>query len=700
VRKIAGCDPGRGALIGAAFAAALFAWDLVRNASFSVMGVQNQALADTVFHQYLGRILALQGEVLAFMLALGVVAGALVRTALGGARRAGRWTLAALGVAHLSWSAGALVHAPQLFTEAMYDVGGWRADLQVWLTDHLSPFTARLPALAIGVAVLVGLARRLWRWRSSRAVAAPAALAAAAMLGGSTEAPAPKGPPNVLILAADSLRADLVPDDAVAPNLARLAARGTRLARTYTAIPRTFPSWVTLLTGRWPSTNNLRHMFPRAEQRAVDFRALPERLAGYESAVVSDFAGDIFSRIDLGFRRVVAPTFNFRSLVEERSLEVHPNLLPYVTGTLGRRLFPTVDEWAQLADAELVTDRAVDTLDDMAASGKPWLLTVFYGNAHFPYAAQWPHYRLFTDPAYRGRYRYHRPPDVTGAADETDADRAQIQGLFRGAIHEVDEGAARLLAHLAERGLDGNTIVVVVADHGENLGEDGNGIGHGEHLRGEAALRVPFVFAGPGLPAGKVLDGVARTVDLTPTLLGLLGQHPTDVDGADLGPWIRGEAPDPKLPAYVETGIWFSDKGKDFYQRERLPYPNVTGLGEIDHDHGDEVVLRREYAGLINVAKHRAWIEGDWKLVYVPLPDGVRFELYDEREHDGPDRAAEHPDVVARLRERLYAQAELYEQARVRAGYILPGPDTPSAWGRPLVPRVAAVSPPAAAGAE
>ncbi len=682
--------PGAG--LGGAFGLALFVWDLVQNAGFSVMGVENDTLTQAVMGQFLGLIVGMQGAVLACMTGLGALAGALVRLALGDVRHARRWTLAALVVAHASWLAGAIVHAPQLFTESLYDRGGWRASLQVFLTEHLSPWAARAPAVAIGVAVLAALAWRGWRRSRKVTAATGGALAAALALtaGAHPGPPVPGGRPNVLILAVDSLRADQVPDEILAPNLARLAARGTRVERAYTAIPRTFPSWVSLLTGRWPSTNNLRTMFPRAEQRARRFDALPERLAalGYETAVVSDFAGDIFTRIELGFQRVRAPIFRFSGLVEQRSLEVHPHFLPYVTGTWGRRLFPIVDEFAQLADARIVTDRAIETVDEMAATGRPWLLAVFYGNAHFPYAAQWPHYRKFTDPAYRGPYRYHRPPDVTGGAEETAADRAQIEGLFRGAIHEVDEGAGRLLAHLAETGLDRETIVVLVADHGENLGEHDHGVGHGEHLRGEAALRVPLLFAGPGLPEGVLRAGVARTVDMTPTVLGLLGVEKPPMDGADLGPWLRGEAPSPVPYAYVETGIWFSDQGEDFYQKLRLPYPSVLSLGEIDHAHGDEVVLRREWAQLINVAKHRALIEDHWKLIYMPLADGVRFELFDVREPGGPDRSAERPDVVARLREKLYAHAELHENAHVRGGYVLPGPLTPSPWGEPLVPRL------------
>ena len=702
----------RGALLGAALGTVLFLWALLANAGFSVMGVQNDTLTTMVFNDNLGLLVGTQIRIWAFMACLGALAGGLCRVALGGHRFADPLTLAALVIAHLSMAAGAVVYAPQLFTEQMYEKSGWRAALQLFLTDTLTPTQARVPAIllsgAVGATLLFRTARdrrgRIGLVVSGAALGFVWALSARSPGPGPADAPVPaKGsdtggltpirPPNVLILGVDSLRDDRLTDPRIMPNLSRLVAQGTRFTRAYTAIPRTFPSWVSLRTGRYPARNNLRHMFPRAEQRAEGFEALPTRLAalGYHSAVCSDFAGDIFTRIELGFDEVIAPTFRFPTLIEQRSVEIQSHLLPYVLGPFGRSIFPVVDELAQLADANLVSDRAIDAIDRLRAGGRPWLLTVFYGNAHFPYAAQWPHYRAFTDPGYSGRFRYHRPPDAEGlAGPPSETDARQIRGLFDGALQEVDEGAARLLAHLDAIGERAQTLIVVLSDHGEHLGEMDLGIGHGEHLRGENALQIPLVISGPGVPAGQTQGAVARSVDVVPTLLGLLGRPvtPGDFDGQDFSAALQGRGPAPSAGAYAETGIWFTDKGTDFFQRQRMPYPDVTGLCEVDKTHGAEVVLKREWAERVNVAKHRAWIEGDWKLIYVPLPDRVVFELYEIHEVPPVDRAAERPDLVARLSHALYFHAEWNEKAFVRNGYILPGPMAPCAEGSPLVPRL------------
>ena len=83
------------------------------------------------------------------------------------------------------------------------------------------------------------------------------------------------------------------------------------------------------------------------------------------------------------------------------------------------------------------------------------------------------------------------------------------------------------------------TLIAVLADHGEGLGE------HGESTHGlllyESTLRVPLVMAGPGVPAGRVLSEQVGTVDVLPTLVALLGlPAPEGVPGRDLSRLFKG----------------------------------------------------------------------------------------------------------------------------------------------------------------
>ena len=222
----------------------------------------------------------------------------------------------------------------------------------------------------------------------------------------------------MLLLAVDSLRADRVfaPDEARRfPALAGLAARGVRFREAHVTVPRTFPSFVTLLTGRWPHHHGIRHMFPTAEQRRSIGPALPSALAaaGYRTIALSDYAGEIFSRTPLGFTDIRVPYFDMKTIIGQRGLQVHPNLLPYATTALGRLLFPEVEALPEHADPDILADRAIRQLD--RAGERPFFMTVFFSTAHFPYAAPAPWYRKFADPKYAGAFRYAKAAAVTSA---------------------------------------------------------------------------------------------------------------------------------------------------------------------------------------------------------------------------------------------------------------------------------------------
>jgi arylsulfatase A-like enzyme len=491
--------------------------------------------------------------------------------------------------------------------------------------------------------------------------------------------------PNVLILAADSLRADrLVPK--TAPNLSRLAAKGTRFDSAYVSLPRTFPSWVTLLSGRHPHHHGIRSMFPRWEERTKDFDALPERLAnvGDTTEVVSDFAGDIFDRIDLGWTKTRVPTFDFRQLVRQRALERETPLMPFLHSRAGRSVFPVLREMSNAADPDMLASDVIEEIS--SARSNPFFLTVFFSTAHFPYAAPAPYYRKFTSPSYRGRFKYDRPVGLEREDAPDDADVAQVQGLYDGGVASIDAAAKRILSALERFGLADDTVVVVVADHGENLWEDGHGEGHGDHLFGDAVTHVPLVIFDPRKPGGQKIGAVVRDVDLAPTLYDLLGvDAPANLDGQSLAPWLSGGTTPPRL-AFAETGLWFTETIAGMDPALRIPYPPVSEMTEVDADHHDDVVLKKEMRDLVLVAKHRMVRDQRYKLVYVPCRAGVRYMLFDTESDPAEthDVAFEHPAEVSRLKGELWKWMLGDANMEGRGGYLLPrggalseGPDEP-----------------------
>ncbi len=637
-------------------------------------------------------------------LAIGLVAELLVRLRTARERSTARMLVesallvAALHAALVGWS---MADSPQLYAATWYARGGLARTAQVFATDWLG--TRGVLALAFLLAVAyVGPRRIVELARAGRAltlgVLATLALAAAAPdvrppaapgrpMNRSGRSPAPldgvhggrrrlgegRAGFNVLILAADSLRDDHV-DARRAPNLTALAARGTRFDRAYVSLPRTFSSWVTLLTGRHAHHHGIRSMFPTWEERAKDFDALPARFgrSGYGTGVVSDYAGDIFGRIDLGFGRVDTPTFDFRQLIRQKALERETPLLPILHSQLGRRIFPTMRELGAAADPRMLADDVESAL--AARKDEPFFLTVFFSTAHFPYAAPAPYYRRYTDRAYRGRFKYHKPMGL-GRADEVPPDEAdirQIQGLYDGAVSAVDDAIGRVLAGLDRLGLRERTIVVVTADHGETIFDHGRGQGHGDLLFGDEGTHVPLIVVDPRVTGGRHERRIVRDVDLAPTLYELAGvAAPADLDGRSLAPALRGEPITPRL-AYGETELWFTEEIPGLAPEMRMPYPGVVALTELDAR--NEIVLRREMMPVTRMARHRMVRDERWKLVYVPTRAGVRYILFDTEKDPAEltDVAGAHPLEVARLRGELWSWMLQDPSMEQRGGYLVP----------------------------
>jgi hypothetical protein len=159
----------------------------------------------------------------------------------------------------------------------------------------------------------------------------------------------------------------------------------------------------------------------------------------------------------------------------------------------------------------VVTESALRWVDGRGAD--PWMLWVHYFSAH-----QW---------------------------DSIDAVRS-IPGLperYDAALVDDDRAVGALLDGLTARGLAGSTVVVMLADHGESLGDHGWRT-HGAYLFPEL-VHVPFVIAVPGA-AGRSIGTVVPTAALTPTLLDLLSiEPPAAGDVESLVPLMAGTVPEP-----------------------------------------------------------------------------------------------------------------------------------------------------------
>lgn len=320
---------------------------------------------------------------------------------------------------------------------------------------------------------------------------------------------------NVLLVTLDTTRADRIGAWAPAtgsrapatPHLDALAARGTRFARAVSVTPLTLPAHSTLMTGLLPAAHGVRdnggfRLPPERVTLAEVFAAGGRRTGGFVSAYVLDRKWGIAQ----GFERY----FDDFDLAEQKSVDM---------GDIQRRGDETVAA-------------ATKWIDEVtAAPGAPFFAWVHLYDPHSPY-----------DPPEPFRSRHAGEP-------------------YNGEIAFTDSLVGELVAHLERRGVADRTLVAVIGDHGESLGEHGES-GHGYFVY-QPSSHVPFALAGPwpGL-AGRVVEAPVGQADLAVTLVELAGLADAAVrlepgQGRSLVPLIAGGAdPEGALQrGYAETFV-------------------------------------------------------------------------------------------------------------------------------------------------
>ncbi len=491
--------------------------------------------------------------------------------------------------------------------------------------------------------------------------------------------------PGIIVLASDSFRFDHFSGAGyhrqTTPTIDSLLQQGTVFSNAITPLPRTFRAWLSYLTGTYPHTHGVRHMFPTVDDREHIPPAVPDILGnhGWHSGVITDFAGDIFSRIDLGFRTVKAPEFTFVTLIKMRSLEIHWALLPYANTRFGRKVFPVIREFAHAGYPEFLGAEARQYIRARARKQEPFFLLVFFSANHFPYSAPDPYYRMFTDPEYDGDFKYHKPNLLKSGEDLTPEDIEHISALYDGAVRSVDEEIRKVLATLRDTGRDRNTWIIITSDHGENLYEGEMGIGHGEHLRGRNVVRIPLIIVPPPgrEPVTDRVDVPVSGIDIAPSILEMAGEPGSPgMAGLSLLPLMQSDDTAVQIfrtrPVFSETGLWFADWTEGFYQHQRVVYPDISKISRLDPFHQFQIVLKGETADLMEAAKHRMVMLDSLKLVMIPTRTGVLEEGY-VLGTDGKERPTDPSDPRFQpLRDALVSELTAKGDFEIMGDYFIP----------------------------
>jgi choline-sulfatase len=336
------------------------------------------------------------------------------------------------------------------------------------------------------------------------------------MVGNTAIAEVPRARPrNILLLTCDALRADHLGaygyPRPTSPNIDAFAREATVFANAVGQSAWTGPGIVSLLTGQYPAVHGMdtRHKVPDRFLQTVleDLGARGFRPAAFQAT------GDLYGNLGLGEEdqmRFTLPEL-LRRMRDEPFVIWHHlrnSHLPYNAGAELRALFHRPEVPPLPADH----------------------LTLLTGSAVIP----------------------------AGSVRWDAAEQPAIVDLYDAAVRQNDDDVGAALAALRELGLWDNTLVVLTADHAEELLEHGQ-VGHASTTQAgtlfEEVLRLPLIIRVPGTPGGRVVPGLAQPVDVMPTVLDALGL-PADarLQGRSLLPEIRGERDRvPRAVAFSDT---------------------------------------------------------------------------------------------------------------------------------------------------
>jgi len=324
---------------------------------------------------------------------------------------------------------------------------------------------------------------------------------------------------NVIVVLADTLRADHLgaygAHPRQSPFLDGLAAQSVLFENAWAASAQTAPSVLSLWSGVYPHRHGVQYYW-----RTDGFH--PRRVRG--EPVVPDelrLMSELFQAA--GYRTGAVVT--------------NPWLHPRFGFGRGFERFEHLPSQGRGAEAREGGSRVNQTARELLETwqGQRFLLHLHYMDVHSPYQPPEPIRAQFLE-GRQGENVYKNGP----RPEAKPADVAYTWALYRGEVRAFDDLVRELFELLRELGLEDSTLVVFVSDHGESFLEHG-GMGHGWNLY-EEMLHTPLFFWHASLrERARRVEALVSGVDLLPTLLELAGVAvPTGLQGRSFAPQLLG----------------------------------------------------------------------------------------------------------------------------------------------------------------
>lgn len=432
--------------------------------------------------------------------------------------------------------------------------------------------------------------------------------------------------PNVVLITLDTVRADYMGAYGNSwiqtPWFDQLAKEGVLFEHAYTPMATTTPAHASILTGILPYAHgciaNDYHLAGAVPQLPQLFK----QNGYYTGAAVSAYhLNGKVSGLGKWFDR-------------------------YEEVNMGWQAMGIRDTYTLTRDAEVTTNAAVSIME--SAQDDPFFVWIHYYDAHSPYQAIGDYHKKYYPgdpaggPSFMESVLFHRVWNedfVHWMRPYHDIDYFRKE--YGAEISYVDSFLGQIKEALKRLRIDENTLILIAADHGENLGDHGIVFDHWTMYNSD--IHVPMIFWWPGrIPQGMRIAEPVSLVDLAPTVLDLVLEDETGVeavmDGISLAPYWSDASERERDRILVSQGLLytqiagFDDRCKVVWELRRFMYHEAMQLHtdrvwlyDVQADPNEEYPVGSFYWG------ERSGDEDPWKDERHAPPlqvDGVTLELF------------------------------------------------------------------------
>ena len=406
---------------------------------------------------------------------------------------------------------------------------------------------------------------------------------------------------NVIIIGIDSLRHDFLKKDII-PHVYDFVHQSIYFPNAFTPLARTYPSWMSLLTGKYPSYNGVRYNLIKRElidHENLTLSSYLKKEQNYYTVHATDESRFCNIKHEDGFDKLIHPVTGVADFVLGRFHDfVLFNLV--LNNRLGRMLFPVVNRNRAIAyfyDGQSFIEDLLLELNNLKNKDR-FFLAVHFCLPHWPFLS-------------------------AGIGKGTFGENGLLpENRYELMLRKVDEQFKELLEGIRKRGLLDNSLIIVLSDHGESFYPFW---GHGTNLKDPAQNRIVLSVKPPNYETeSKINKNIVSLVDIYPTVLSMLslplpsGYEMQGINMLDINNHIPRSI-------FLETGFHlFHENGTGFTLNEMIE----QGLEyyEVNKETG-LITVRTEFHDSILKNKQIGVLQDEWLLVYQRKNRGEEFEL-------------------------------------------------------------------------